>query len=70
VNPYDRYPPGTRSLERKQKLELAVAALLHRGALDGRAYRGMQSRLAEHFGVSRQRVHQVVCDLRARASAS
>ena len=42
-----------------------MRALSARGALEGSAYWGIQSRLAEHFGVSRQRVHQVVTQVRA-----
>jgi hypothetical protein len=41
---------------RLQKLRTAVRYLLREDALE----RGHQTRLAEHFSVSRQRVHQVV----------
>lgn len=45
-----------RDPERLHKLRMAIRYLLTNDALE----RGHQSRLAEHFAVSRQRVHQVV----------
>lgn len=45
-----------RDPERLQKLRIAVRYLLREDALE----RGHQTRLAEHFELSRQRVHQVV----------
>jgi hypothetical protein len=45
-----------RDPARLQKLRTAVRYLLREDALE----RGHQTRLAEHFSVSRQRVHQVV----------
>ena len=45
-----------RDPERLEKLRLAVRYLLRKDTLA----RGHQTRLAEHFSVSRQRVHQVV----------
>jgi len=45
-----------RDPERLRKLRIAVRYLLQRDAFR----RGHQTRLAEHFQVSRQRVHQVV----------
>jgi hypothetical protein len=51
-----------RDRERVQKLRIAVRYLVSRDVLE----RGHQSRLAEHFDVSRQRVHQVVNQERAR----
>jgi plasmid maintenance system antidote protein VapI len=45
-----------RDPERLQKLRIAVRYLLRGDAMA----RGFQTRLAEHFDVSRQRVHQVV----------
>ena len=44
------------------KLRIAVRYLLRRDALE----RGHQTRLAEHFDVSRQRVHQVVNEEQTR----
>ena len=44
------------------KLRIAVRYLLRRDALE----RGHQTRLAEHFSVSRQRVHQVVNEEQTR----
>ena len=57
-----------RDPERLKKLRAAIRYLLREDALQ----RGHQSRLAEHFSVSRQRVHQVVNEeehLRAEAAA-
>ena len=51
-----------RDRERINKLRTAVRYLVQRDVLE----RGHQSRLAEHFDVSRQRVHQVVNQERAR----
>ena len=51
-----------RDPQRTEKLRVAVRYLLERGTL----VQGSQSRLAEHFEVSRQRVHQVVVDERRR----
>ena len=51
-----------RDPERLSKLRIAVQYLLRRDALQ----RGHQTRLAEHFSVSRQRVHQVVNEEQAR----
>jgi len=45
-----------RDQERVNKLRIAVRYLVSKDVLE----RGHQSRLAEHFDVSRQRVHQVV----------
>ena len=47
---------------RTQKLRIAVRYLLERESLA----KGNQSRLAEHFKVSRQRVHQIVVEERQR----
>jgi len=58
-----------RDPERLQKLRVAIRYLLREDALA----RGHQTRLAEHFDVSRQRVHQVVNeeqDRRANAAIS
>lgn len=49
-----------RDYERLDKLRIAVRYLLDKDSLK----RGHQSRLAEHFAVSRQRVHQVVTEER------
>jgi hypothetical protein len=51
-----------RDPERVKKLRTAVRYLVARESME----RGYQSRLAEHFDVSRQRVHQVVNQERAR----
>lgn len=51
-------PVIRRDPERLLKLRTAVRYLLREDALA----RGHQTRLAEHFNVSRQRVHQVVND--------
>ena len=47
-------------LTRTEKLRIAARVLIKRGvAGTGRRW-GLQSRLAEHFGVTRQRVSQIV----------
>jgi hypothetical protein len=47
-------------LNRTEKMRIAVRVLIRRGvAGNGRRW-GLQSRLAEHFGVTRQRVSQIV----------
>jgi hypothetical protein len=51
-----------RDPERTQKLRIAVRYLIERGCLQ----KGNQTRLAEHFKVSRQRVHQIVVEERRR----
>lgn len=54
-----------RDQERVTKLRIAVRYLIAKDVLE----RGHQSRLAEHFDISRQRVHQVVNQERARRAA-
>ena len=49
-----------RDPHRTEKLRIAVRYLLDRGQLPP----GSQTRLAEHFQVSRQRVHQIVVEER------
>lgn len=51
-------------IERNERLRKAVWACYQRGIL-GTTHRktGTQARLAEHFGVSRQRVSQVIRDV-------
>lgn len=51
-----------RDPERTRKIRVAVRYLLDHGCL----HKGNQSRLAEHFHVSRQRVHQIVVEERRR----
>ena len=51
-----------RNPERTRKIRVAVRYLLDHGCLRT----GNQSRLAEHFHVSRQRVHQIVVEERGR----
>ena len=55
-----------RDPERTEKLRIAVRHLLERQALE----KGIQSTLARHFKVSRQRVHQIVVEERQRVQAS
>jgi hypothetical protein len=52
-----------RDPERTMRLRIAVRYLLDRDSL----IKGNQSRLAEHFKVSRQRVHQIVVEERRRS---
>lgn len=49
-----------RDPERTRKIRVAVRYLLDHGCL----HKGNQTRLAEHFHVSRQRVHQIVVEER------
>jgi plasmid maintenance system antidote protein VapI len=51
-----------RDPQRTQKLRIAVRYLLERECMA----KGNQTRLAEHFKVSRQRVHQIVVEERQR----
>ena len=53
---------ATRDPQRTRKVRIAVRYLLERDCLA----KGNQTRLAEHFKVSRQRVHQIVVEERAR----
>ncbi|HYM14669.1 MAG TPA: hypothetical protein VEZ14_03855 [Dehalococcoidia bacterium] len=55
-------PMTKRDPQRTMKLRIAVRYLLERECLA----KGNQSRLAEHFKVSRQRVHQIVVEERQR----
>lgn len=52
-----------RDPERTRKIRIAVRYLMERDSLQN----GNQSRLAEHFHVSRQRVHQIVVEERQRS---
>lgn len=49
-----------RDSERTKRLRKAVSYMLEHGTL----HKGSQIRLAEHFGVTRQRVHQIVQEQR------
>jgi len=51
-----------RDPERTRKMRIAVRYLLERNNF----HKGDQSRLAEHFHVSRQRVHQIFVEERQR----
>lgn len=51
-----------QSAERTEKLRIAIRYLLDRGPFP----KGAQSRLAEHFDVTRQRVHQMVVEERRK----
>lgn len=55
-----------RDPQRTEKLRIAIRYLLKRDGLT----QGSQSRLAEHFNVSRQRVHQIVVEERRRTPAA
>ena len=52
----------SRKRERGKRLRIAICHLLANGQMS----RGAQTRLAQHFGLSRQRVHQVVVEERSR----
>ena len=49
-----------RDPQRTERLRVAIRYMLEHGTLAP----GSQSRLAEHFSVSRQRVHQIVVEER------
>jgi hypothetical protein len=55
-----------RDPERTEKLRIAVRHLLEKQALE----KGIQSTLARHFKVSRQRVHQIVVEERQRVQSA
>ena len=55
-----------RDPQRTEKLRRAVRYMLHHGTL----VQGSQSRLAEHFKVTRQRVHQIVVEERHRGAST
>jgi hypothetical protein len=55
-----------RDPQRTKKLRIAIRYLLERECL----VKGNQSRLAEHFHVSRQRVHQIVVEERMMRALS
>jgi hypothetical protein len=50
----------TEDLTRTEKLRIAARVLIKRGMAGNGGRWGLQSRLAEHFGVTRQRVSQIV----------
>ena len=52
--------PYQEELTRTEKLRIAVRVLIKRGVAGNGGRWGLQSRLAEHFGVTRQRVSQIV----------
>jgi predicted transcriptional regulator len=47
-------------LTRTEKMRIAARVLIRRGVAGNGGRWGLQSRLAEHFGVTRQRVSQIV----------
>lgn len=51
-----------RDPERTRKIRVAVRYLIENNCL----HKGNQTRIAEHFHVSRQRVHQIVVEERNR----
>ncbi len=53
-------PDQTEELTRTEKLRAAARVLIKRGLAGNGGRWGLQSRLAEHFGVTRQRVSQIV----------
>ena len=53
-------PYQQEELTRTEKLRIAVRVLIKRGVAGNGGRWGLQSRLAEHFGVTRQRVSQIV----------
>ena len=53
-------PLEEAELSRTEKLRIAARVLIRRGVAGNGGRWGLQSRLAEHFGVTRQRVSQIV----------
>lgn len=53
-------PIAEEPLTRTEKLRIAARVLIKRGVAGNGGRAGLQSRLAEHFGVTRQRVSQIV----------
>jgi predicted XRE-type DNA-binding protein len=51
---------ASNELTRTEKLRIAARVLIRRGVAGNGGRWGLQSRLAEHFGVTRQRVSQIV----------
>jgi hypothetical protein len=47
-------------LTRTEKIRIAARVLIRKGVAGNGGRWGLQSRLAEHFGVTRQRVSQIV----------
>jgi predicted transcriptional regulator len=47
-------------MTRTEKMRIAARVLIRRGVAGNGGRWGLQSRLAEHFGVTRQRVSQIV----------
>ncbi len=58
--------------EKIRKLRIAVRYLLEKGQIDPNigGSRGAQVKLAEHFKVSRQRVHQIVVEERQKKATT
>lgn len=52
--------PETAELTRTEKIRIAARVLIRKGVAGNGGRWGLQSRLAEHFGVTRQRVSQIV----------
>lgn len=51
---------GAEELTRTEKIRIAARVLIKKGVAGNGGRWGLQSRLAEHFGVTRQRVSQIV----------
>jgi len=51
---------GEEELTRTEKIRIAARVLIKKGVAGNGGRWGLQSRLAEHFGVTRQRVSQIV----------
>jgi hypothetical protein len=64
VHPYDIHPYpeslDASELTRTEKIRIAARVLIRKGVAGNGGRWGLQSRLAEHFGVTRQRVSQIV----------
>ena len=58
--PVEQYVHEEEELSRTEKMRIAARVLIKRGVAGNGGRWGLQSRLAEHFGVTRQRVSQIV----------
>jgi hypothetical protein len=50
----------SEAMTRTEKIRIAARVLIRKGVAGNGGRWGLQSRLAEHFGVTRQRVSQIV----------
>ena len=58
--PYEVEQAPSEEMTRTEKLRIASRVLIRHGVAGRGGRWGLQTRLAEHFGVTRQRVSQIV----------